>query len=58
MRKLTETVSQVRRLMDEWDEENKSISEASRQMHISSGNISAACRKIRPQASGCGWEYV
>jgi len=36
----------------------KSISEASRQMHISSGNISAVCRKIRPQASGYGWQYV
>lgn len=36
----------------------KSISEASRQMHISSGNISAVCKKIRPQASGYGWEYV
>ena len=36
----------------------ESISEASRQMHISSGNITAVCKKKRPQASGYGWDYV
>ncbi|MBQ8932681.1 MAG: hypothetical protein IJ061_00170 [Lachnospiraceae bacterium] len=34
-----------------------SISEASRQMKISSGNISAVCRGIRRQASGYGWKF-
>lgn len=36
-----------------------SISEASRQMHISSGNITAVCKHNgRDQAGGYGWEYV
>lgn len=36
-----------------------SISEASRQMHISSGNITAVCKgKGRSHAGGYGWEYV
>ncbi len=34
-----------------------SISEASRQMKISSGNISAVCRGERRQASGYIWKY-
>lgn len=36
-----------------------SISEASRQMHISSGNIAAVCNhKGRTKAGGYGWEFV
>ena len=34
-----------------------SVAEASRQMHISHGNISAACRGERRQASGYLWKY-
>ena len=34
-----------------------SISEASRQMRISSGNISSVCRGERKQASGYFWKY-
>lgn len=37
--------------------EFESIAEAGRQMHISTGNISAVCRGERPYASGYGWRY-
>lgn len=35
-----------------------SISEASRQMKISSGNIVSVCKGIRPKAGGYIWEYA
>lgn len=36
----------------------KSISEASREMKISSGNISAVCQGFRNKASGYIWQYA
>ena len=35
-----------------------SLSDASRKMKISSGNISAVCKGVRKQAGGYGWKYV
>ncbi len=35
-----------------------SISEASRQMKISSGNISAVCKGVRRHAGGYGWRFT
>lgn len=35
-----------------------SVSEASRQLHISSGNIAAVCSHKRSNAGGYGWEYL
>ena len=35
-----------------------SISDASRKMKISSGNIAAVCQGIRPKASGYIWRYA
>ncbi len=37
--------------------EFESISEAGRQMHISTGNITDVCKGQRPYASGYGWRY-
>lgn len=36
----------------------KSISEASREMKISSGNISAVCQGFKNKASGYIWQYA
>lgn len=35
-----------------------SISEAARQMNMSSGNITAVCKNKRSKAGGYGWKYV
>ena len=35
-----------------------SITEAAKQMHINSSNISMACKNIRPKASGYAWKYA
>lgn len=35
-----------------------SISDASRKMNISSGNIAAVCKGIRKRAGGYGWKYT